>query len=574
MIRSFSTPLVLLGAAVLCLPGARSQEPHHPEISIGHKGIEQLKSDIKLMLDLATTDERHWENWDGVIELFAFGLDYGKPIRVDLLSGLNPMPVMIYGAYQEPVDDLLHENLEGAEYVPQKISDTLYEMLPPDQGWFRVLPAEKYAILALSTPSDHNLLKQLILKAVNPLPVITEVLQNGASAGIQLVNTANTAEDQKKRRDSFAEIRAVQMDALQKRPQETQTEFELRKGLLSVNLDELERLMVESRITRAQAFLNTDDLTASIRFSDEAIPESSLADSIALFGQQKDAFVAIPKAEGAALSLRMNHPIDQLRQANTLTIIELIRNDIQTRLTDNDTMTAEQKQATEQLVDGIIAVVKDGVATGNVNAFLESVPNDEGRFVTHGAMSAKDARRLDETLALISKTGSGNEIDTSVETVNGVNIHRIRLKKGFLKIFDDVFGDDGQVYIGTADNMVWLGAGPDCLPPLKQAIESLQEPADSDVVFRVESDLLPWVRRAKKLVEALPEPTTLDDQQARRDHLLRLTHAVESMKEEDDQANFEMTVKDGTASGEFSFSTGSLRFIGKQLETFSRNNLE
>ena len=64
---------VMLGLLSVFSAGAVAQEPHHPEISIAHPGIDQLKADVKLMLGLSTEDEEHEANWNDVIDLFADG---------------------------------------------------------------------------------------------------------------------------------------------------------------------------------------------------------------------------------------------------------------------------------------------------------------------------------------------------------------------------------------------------------------------------------------------------------------------------------------------------------------------
>ena len=575
MIRPLSLVPVLLGLLSVFPGNVVAQDAHHPEITIAHKGITQLKEDIKLMLDLSKADERHWENWDGVIELFAFGLDYDRPIRVDVLSGLTPAPLMIYGAYTEPIDDLLHENLESADFVPKKITDTLYEMQEPEIGWFRILPNQKYAILIQSTKPNHNLLKQLIQKPGDPMPGILEVLAGKANVGVQLVNKAQTVEDQNKRTASFADTRAERMGLLQKRPQESTTEFDLRKGILTVYLDEVERLIVEAAAAKAQASLNAKTLNASMTFEAQGIENSSFAKSIALIGKAEDAFASVKKAEGSALSFRVNHPIDELRQKNTKVIVDLLRADVAARLKSSEAdLTEPQKEASQKIFDGIAEVILDGVAEGNLNAFIESVPNDDGKFVTWGAVVAKDARRIDEALKLLPDTGEGNEANMAIETVNGVNIHQIKLRKGFLRIFDDVFGTDNDVYIATSDDMVWFATGPKSLDSLKKAIAALEGPADTDVILTVEAELRPWVKRALEITEAKAEPSDLDQQQTRREILLRLKQAVEALTEADDDIKFSMGIEEDTVSGALLLNTGMLRFAGTQLETFSKNSLE
>ena len=109
---------------------------------------------------------------------------------------------------------------------------------------------------------------------------------------------------------------------------------------------------------------------------------------------------------------------------------------------------------------------------------------------------------------------------------------------------------------------------------LKTGIESLQEPAESDVIMRSTMQALPWAKRAQKLMKDLPQPNTLDGQKQRRDQLLRLTQAVETLKDADDDIKFDVKVVGEKLSGEIFFNSGMLRFVGTQLVTFSKENLQ
>ena len=184
-----------------------------------------------------------------------------------------------------------------------------------------------------------------------------------------------------------------------------------------------------------------------------------------------------------------------------------------------------------------------------------------------------DGERLNETLPLIASSGKGNKIDAAFETVGGVTLHRISFARGYLAAFDKLFGAEKESYIGVSKNFVWIGIGPDSLEPLKAAINEAGEPTQTDVILHMDGHLLPWAKRAKTLLEQEPQPQSTEDKQLRRDNLVRLAQAVEAFASED-TAEFDMQVKDGKASGTIFLNTGVLRFIGKQIATFSRNTLE
>lgn len=559
-----------------------AQEAHHPEITIAHPGVAGLKADLEKLLSYTTPQEREQlQNVIDFVDLFAFGLDPDRPIRVDMLTGVTPTPYVVSAAYKndpelaeanaKPEDQLM-ENLDS-NYITRKVADNLFELLPPDQGWLRLIPGMQSAILVLTTEEDHALLKQLIQKMADPLATSTSILEGGGNIGIGLQNKALTAEDQTKRAESFSEIRALRLDAIQKRPSESATAYDLRKGFVDNQLDELQRLLVEGLNLKAVAFLNSSDDTAAIRFSGEAIPETSLDKSIRLFHQNKDRFASIAPLEDSVLSGRMNHPVDELRQKNAAVTRELMRKDIEDRIAKAAKLNDVQKKAAQQLFDEISTLVLDGLNSGYVNGFIESKLDDQGKFVTVGAVSSVNGQRLNDTLKLVSQTGEGNTFESGVAKVGDIDIHRIKLSSGFVELFDRIVGDEQEFYIGVSSDVTWFATGTDSLELLKKTAEGLKQPEDTDVIIKVDAHLLPWVRHWEKVAKEKPEPTAVEDKQPWRDRIRRLGQAVESYRDKDD-LHIDMKAENGKLSGEIQFNTGTLRFVGKLISTFSKENFE
>lgn len=560
----------MLASAFCCSP-VQAQQDYNSDITIGHRGVGALKADLKFLLDLTPADQaKQFENVRDFIDLLVFGVDEERPMRIDILTGTTPPTYIIWGPYGV-LADLKDDNI-SAQFQLKKDSTDLYKLLGQDSGWFRVLKKLKYAILIIADKKDMTLLKQIILKLTNPMPKIAPLLLNGANMGVSLINEAITEEDQKKRRDAFGEAKANKMAALQKRPTESETEFGLRKGFISNQLAELERLLVESLNATTRIFLDKKNATAQIEFTAEAIPETSLAKSLALFGQQADAFASVEKSDESVLSLRANHPIDDLRKKNGLSTIELMRADTAARLKADQKMTPEEKTASQELFDGIAEVTADGINSGYVNGFLESTVDDEGEFVSVAAVSVVKGKRLDDALALIAKTGNGNKIAIGTAEVGGVTIHELRLAKGFFQLFDDLFGPEKTVYIGTSDDIVWIGTGKASLEMMKKTIESLKKPETNDVVLTIEGRLLPWAKRTLKLVKNR-KLTDRAEEQKRRDRERALQLAVDSLGQED-KASFKMTVDEDKSKGVIFVDKGILKYLGGEIAFYSKNNLQ
>ncbi|MCR9198887.1 MAG: hypothetical protein NXI04_09605 [Planctomycetaceae bacterium] len=572
MVQSIKTLVLSTVLTIVLSTSASAQQEHHPKITIGHAGIGTLKEDLTYLLSLTTpAEQKQLVNLIDFIDLLMFGVDPDRPIRVDILSGTSPPTYVIWGPYQV-LANLRDDNL-SAQFQMRRDSKDLHRLLGQDPGWFRVLPRLKYGILILAqNEGDMNLLKQIILKLVDPAPEITPLLINSANLGMSIVNDAIGADDMDKRRNSFGEFRSNKQDALQKRPTESATEFALRKALVANQIDELERLLVEAKEASMKTFLDRKTGSARIMFSAEAIAETSLAGSIALFGQKPDAFDSVKPLADTVLSLRGNHPIDELRQKHALTFIDLMQKDAAARIAADSKLTPDQKTASQGVFDGIMEVAADGIKSGNVNGFLESIVNGDGEFVSIAAVSVVGGKRLDAALEMIAGTGNGNKISMKTSKVGDVDIHELQLAEGFFPLFDDLFGAGKTLYVGTTDSIVWIGTGEESLPLLTAAIEGLGAPQNNDTVLTIKGRVLPWAERTLKLVKDL-KLTDQAQEQKRRDRQRSLELAVSSLQEKDD-ASFTMKVADGVSTGEIFVNTGILKYLGREISLYSKNNLQ
>ena len=362
------------------------------------------------------------------------------------------------------------------------------------------------------------------------------------------------------------------MDALQKRPSESKTEFELRKGVVATQLDELERLMVEASEAAVRIAYDRAAGSAKIGFDGQGIEDTSFEAASKLFHKHDDAFTAIKKADDSVLSVRMNHPVDDLRKKNSGKIIDLMIADGEAKIS-NGKLAESEKEAARKLHTGIMNIARESIATGNINAFLEVVLDKNEELVGWGAVSVKDGDRLNELFKLIPQSGPGNEFTPAVATVNGVQIHKIAIADGYSTFLDKAFGKSSHAYIGVTNDYIWIGTGPGALEPLKAAIESAGKPQKSDVILQMEGHLLPWAKRIHKIVSEMAPPTSADAKTLRRENLRRLSQGIEALQDKD-EATFDLQVDNGKFTGEIFVNTGVLRFLGMQLAQFSRDTLQ
>jgi len=391
--------LRLILIATLFCGGASAQDNDQPQITVVHPGVEALTADLLSLTELTDEEEREYgAELEAFIQDLSIGMDITSPIRVDILVGDGPINYLVWIPYTN-LNDFL-DNLEsiGFPAFQQPGQANLYLIDDDlDQGWLLMLPAQKYAILALTTPDTSDTTRKQVLAAGDPSSAFIRLKELAASFLATLSNSELSADSQEKRRESFTDLRTEDMSAIKKRPAESTSEFELRKGRSSIFYDELERIYVEAKAVSLWSHLDRENAKLSVSFDAAGIAESSFAESISQFGQAPDAFAGIQRLEGSVLSGRLNVPVDRLRQKSATDFLNLLTTDINSRIETSETLQDAEKQATQTISNDIIKVFRDGFASGNVNGFVEAI-HDGTAFTLVGAVSAPESAQLTETL--------------------------------------------------------------------------------------------------------------------------------------------------------------------------------
>ncbi len=578
---------ILWACTALSLSCAVAQEDHDPQVILVHPGVAALNADLLSLTELSSEEEKAYgEDLEAFIEDFALGMDTAKPILIDAITSSTPVCYLIWLPYSDRIDFL--DNLEsiGFPAFVQPESNDFYLIDDEiDKGWLRLLPRVKnedqgdvdegYAVVALPSDQTNAFLaevKKYVLAAKLPVNDLKRPAKAEASVVIHLQNKALATEDQTSRRQTFSAIREKDMEALSKRPDETSTEFELRKGSAGYFYDEVERIYAEAADVDLRSNLDRDASTIQIFFDAAGIAESSLTQSVALFGQTPDAFAAIQPLAENVLSGRLNHPVDEMRKKNANGYIDLLTADVHRRIDSSETLNDAEKAATRILYDDVTKVFRDGFNSGNVNGFVEAV-HDGKQFTIVGAVSAPGSETLAETLKQVPVARSGNEVELSVMTEGDIAIHRIRLAEGFVKLADDLFGANADYLVGLGNDQVWLATGPGALETLQSKIKESGEPKSNNNVLSAEFKLGPWVQRLRELAEDREQPEVVEDRAAWRENLVRLQQLAESLAS-DDELTLSVTSDAVAVNGSLQIHKGVLTFLGRQIAKVAKENLD
>jgi len=578
-----------LALILLCTSQTVAQTPQDAQITIQHPGFQVLKKDLKSLLDLGTpAEQKQWSNIEDFIDTFVAGIDSSRPFQVQVLAGMTPSGYLaalpLDGGFQT-----FRDNVEGLGYeLKRDTKDTsLYqfnmtvdseqEATPgteavEDVGWMKVLSDVEYLVLAMSSKrSSLPRLKELTLATK------TGEFPGGTTAVMQLLNPDATPAGQQHRRTIFAGSRKSTMDALQKRPDETATRYDMRKLSSNLMLDEVERAAAESQELKIS--MQMDHATPgapklSVQGDLAAIPETGLATALQQFNSRPDAFAGIARFPGSALSLRINHPVDDMRKAGMVSFLNLVRDEISAKLKTVSQRPASEKAAIDKTVSDIITHLRSGIESGWMNVFVESVPDGKGGFNSIGAYNAANAAALTDILPGMKDMHPGTQVELNVDKVGDYAIHRVQLGEGLLDVFDRLFGVRRDTFVAVGTDYVWLSSGENALDALKKSLASLAPPAPVPAAVHLEISMLPWARQMNDFYSKQTPPKEREALSAWKAAERSRTRGLEAFEKGSDSIVVDVKAEAGHLLTSISLDTGILRFIGKEMAAFSKENLE
>ena len=581
-------------AIVFCcaLPAANlpAQTPQDARITIAHPGIQTVREDIETLLKLTSaTEQKQTSVLTDFVDSMVVGLSDDQPIFMQMLPGINPAGYLAVF----PLDSgfqTLRDNLEslGYEITRDPKDASLYQFrltpeadavdTPADSaaadevGWLRVLPKAQHVVGVLAgSREDLPALRALVLQTTVPEFV------EGRQAIVDLSNPDPSADAQKYRREKFTPFRQSSIDAIRKRPNESPTVFQLRQLSASQLMDEAERVVAESQLLTARLSIDSTSPQQPVIMASgelQAIPDTGLEAAMQTFNSRPDAFAAIERLPGSALHLRINHPIDELRQKNMSAFLDLLQQDVSAKLKSRPGRTPAQKDAIDKVVTGIIGHLRAGIQSGWLNLFADAVPDGKDSFNSISGYETPAAAELAAVLPLMADMSPQTTVEMNLETHEGVSIHKVRLESGLLDVLDRFFGAERDVYVGIGPKIVWMSSGEKALEQLKRTISAAGTPQNTTSPLHVEVALLPWTRQAISFYAKLTPPTGREQLDLWRAAERRRTRAVEAMAKGSDTVSVHCEYEDGRLKTAVRVDTGVVRFIARQLAFFSKENLD
>ena len=553
------TLIVRLGLMAVLICGVChpvAAEDATPKVSVVLAGGDALTGDLRFVLGLTSKEEqKQLPVVLDYLQIFQIGIDGKKPICMDLL--LVDKAVRMLSSF--PVSDLdeFKENLDSFGIAVKRKRSSLYQLSDAYEGFMRYQKRNKYA-------SISEELADVPVSLGDPRKSVQAFLDQGVDLGVQIINPAD---QQDQRRSAFESVRKEIMAGVKSKPKEAAEDFALRKLVTEHQMTEAERFFVES--AKLSLGWTTDDKAKQGRgdLSLAAIPDSSLAASIALLGEQPSHFANVPVPEKRILAGRLNHPLDSGRQQRLAELFTELRGRFHTKIKSYKA-TDEQKAATDTLVDHLMDVLDANAKAGLVDAFVHVVEPDKDQRTVVGGVRVTDGTVLEAILKVLPNTVLKVEVEADVATQGDIKIHKLKLTENS-QAYKKFLGTDPVVYLGASQDAIWYAAGANGLEQLQQAITAAAEAVDekqakSAPFFSFDIRILPWLR--------LRQQRLGDTADAGNAELRKL--ALEAFAAGDDLVSMELSRKDDDIAGRMQVDTGILRLAGKLVAQFSKENLE
>lgn len=557
----------LVGVLILFVGGGglKAQEPA-PHMTIVQAGADDLLRDLEFLLRLTSrTEQAQWEETiKPNLEIFLEGVDRTRPIRIDAMLSDEAVRYRSFFPITD-VKDFLN-NLDSFGIISKRVAGVRdyyrLEMPPQFTGFMRV--AHNYAIIVeqeADAPANIG----------DPTAGIANLLGRGYGAAVVIDNEPGTVEPRQREFTSYREETLAGLKPIQG---ETEQEFTLRRMAADHQLQEMERYFVQSD---QLVFGWTTDRKGPVGRGElfvTPLEGTSLQKSIQLIGEQPSHFAAVSRARDAVLYGRIRLPLEEMRQRNLAEMYTELQPYLKQRVETRWQLAADQQENANKAIDILFEMLNAGREAGLLDGYVQIRGPEQGAHSMVAGVKTPDGNRVLEILELLPEISSEFQIELNVEEIGGTAIHSVSRPQ---ELQTDFFGPDAEIYVGTDAETVWIAVGNGVLADLKEAITATTEPAGDNVdpaFARLYVRFSPWLQVLEGIRADQQAPTGERERQLWQEREALRKLALESFDGPGDSMEAQLQKVDNRLVGTAAFGTDTLRFVGKVMAKFARENLQ
>lgn len=548
--RLFLTAFVLSTLVLNSTTQAEDPEQIHPTIRTVMKDADQFVADLKFLIDMTNdTEKQQWEVLTDYLNDFLTGIDRTQLIRSDLVIDAESYRYIT----SIPVSDMsdFRESLRINGLTSQKYgSKDRYKFRKGFKGYMR--HKHGYAIIA-------EKVDEIPRDVPNPQTDVLPLLEKGYNLALEGKNQDGGQEE---RHQFFQKTRNEVLAGLKQNEGESADDFNLRKKIFEFQMDEAERLYAESRHLLVGGRIETGSKQGLVEMSLEPIPDSPLAKTIEEIGKNTSKFVALPRSENSILSARVSHPLDELRQKYLLELSQMFHDRAANKIDATEERSDEEKAAGKKAIALLHELLDGATKSGIMDGFVEAHSNDSGQNTLVAGFRLPNAAKIVEVIKLLPEARKGREVQIDFDKEGEVQIHKIAVSTDDHLNFATFFGGK-EVFIGQSADSVWLSAGENALEELKTTISQSKEATTTEL-----GDF------ATIFIRTLPWTKLRHDRKQGKGEVEMREMALAAFELGNDVMEMSMQRKENKVTGQFNAHEGIMRFVGKAIAKFSKENLD
>src|SRR5579872_4174849 len=331
-LRSVSIFAALVALGVLAgrpatARAADDAEKAAPTAFVMLPGSEDLLADAHYLLDLTSpVEQKQWPILKDYFEVFLIGVDPKLPTRVGVAFGeksdryIWSVPITKFTKFKKDnVASIITPRIK-------QIQPNLFKLgsgRPGDYNGF-MLFAEPYAHIG-ETKADVTEIP------ADPRSELQPLVAKNYMAAVELENKQTDAASQAKRHELFQVTRKQSLDGLKKDKNEKPEDFELRKKTLEIQLGETEWFFAEAQKAHVGLLVDRNAGTGKLDLDLTPIAGTPLAKSVEQLQTKTSHFANIEKSADPILSVRLNHPLSDVRKKTASAMAALAKDRLKVR---------------------------------------------------------------------------------------------------------------------------------------------------------------------------------------------------------------------------------------------------
>jgi len=457
-------------------------DPSKPLVSMMMTNADEFFADLTAMMGEDKEAEEALEKIHIVLDPFLTGGNKKNPA----MNTTKPFGLVIY-LEESKLKTVFFFPVENTEAFFSGFYDVGIDSKKESGGFYKIsgdiyegFAREKEGYVYFG-PSKEILLRSL----ASPEEMFKPFLEKKYDVAVLIEGDAETVEE---RRKAFKEFRKETVTAIEKQKEESELDFDIRKAVLEFQLDEMERILAESRRLELAWTLNNQTQKGKLHIDLEALPETSLAKTITVLEQTDgDARKNFPAEFDTYASSHFY--FDDIRKEHLTKLLGLSRQKTEIRIQENEQIAEDDKANAKKVSDLMYSLLEANTAEGTLLGWVKGIKNEKSQNTFLGQMTVGDSA---DSVAKFEQSGV---VEMKVDSVEGqADIHKMKLYGDFEGLKAHV-GDDLSVFfatgLGDRSDRLWFAIGRDAVAQIKKAVEANE--AESPVAAQYRVKLSPWI---------------------------------------------------------------------------------